>query len=110
LRYANWRRRVWQPACTAAGVGKVTCEPGTFRERYEGAGFPDLRRANATGLVLAGVDLKTAQTRLGHSDPRLTLAVYAQATNEADKAAADALGAHFSTPSRDARGIATSPS
>ncbi len=37
-------------------------------------------RAHATGMVLEHVDLKTAQTRLGHSDPRLTLAVYAQTT------------------------------
>jgi integrase len=73
--------------------------PATIQAGCEGAGFHDLRRANATGLVLAGVDLKTAQTRLGHADPRLTIAVYAQATTEADKAAADALGDWFS-PSR----------
>lgn len=46
-------------------------------------------------MVAAGIDVKTAQTRLGHSDPRLTLAVYAQATNAADRAAADRLGALF---------------
>jgi integrase len=62
-------------------------------------GFHDLRRAAATALVLENVDLKTAQTRLGHSDPRLTLAVYAQATTEADRAAADVVGERF------ARGI-----
>jgi hypothetical protein len=45
--------------------------------------------------VLAHVDLKTAQTGLGNSDPRLTLAVYAQATSEADRAAADLLGQRF---------------
>ena len=45
--------------------------------------------------VLDGVDLKTAQTRLGHSDPPLTLAVYAQTTSEADRAAAEALGRRF---------------
>ena len=39
--------------------------------------------------------MKTAQTRLGHSDPRLTLAVYAQATTEADQEAARKLGARF---------------
>jgi integrase len=105
LRYDNWRRRVWQPACVAASVGTVTKDPETKRERYSGAGFHDLRRANATGLVLAGVDLKTAQTRLGHSDPRLTIGLYAQLTTEADKAAAEALGARFSDASRDARGI-----
>jgi hypothetical protein len=46
-------------------------------------------------LVGAGEALKTAQTRLGDSDPRLMLAVYAQATSEADRAAADALGRRF---------------
>jgi integrase len=81
LDYANWRRRVWLPAARAAAV--------------EGAGFHDLRRANATALVASNVDLKTAQTRLGHSDPRLTLAVYAHATSESDRGAADALGAWF---------------
>jgi integrase len=54
-------------------------------------------------MVLEGVDLKTAQTRLGHSDPRLTLAVYAQATNEGDRRAADLLGAAFSRRPRPAR-------
>jgi len=77
IRYDNWRRRVWIPAARAAGCG--------------GAGFHDLRRLAATSLVLARVDIKTAQVRLGHSDPRLTLAVYAAAPVEADRAAADQL-------------------
>ena len=47
-------------------------------------------------LVLERVDMKTAQTRLGHSDPLLTLADYAQATTEADQAAAEAVGRRFS--------------
>jgi integrase len=81
LEYSNFRRRVWMPACQAAGL------PGLV--------FHDLRRANATGMVAEGVDLKTAQTRLGHSDPRLTLAIYAQATTEADQLAADRLGTRF---------------
>jgi len=50
----------------------------TGQNRYVGVTFHDLRRANATALVHAGVDMKTAQARLGHSDPRLTLGVYAQ--------------------------------
>lgn len=70
-----------------------------------GLTFHDLRRANATGLVAEGVDMKTAQTRLGHSDPRLTLAIYAQATSEADRSAAVRIGARFlaSGPQRVAR-------
>ena len=63
LDYAHFRQRAWLPACERAGLGGVT--------------FHDLRRTNATGMVLDGVDLKTAQTRLGHSDPRLTLNVHA---------------------------------
>jgi len=86
LHYANWYHRVWAPAVTAAGLDGIT--------------FHDLRRANATGLVAAGVDVKTAQTRLGHSSSRLTLDLYAQAVATRDREAADALGAAF-MPDRD---------
>jgi integrase len=30
-------------------------------------------------LVVGGIDVKTAQVRLGHADPRMTLAIYASA-------------------------------
>ncbi|MCA1844063.1 MAG: tyrosine-type recombinase/integrase, partial [Actinobacteria bacterium] len=59
-------------------------KPATAKGGLEGVTFHDLRRANATGLVAEGVDVGTAQARLGHSDPRLTLAIYAQATGDAD--------------------------
>jgi integrase len=95
LDHRNFRLRVWIPACVAAGVGTITQDPATKKKRYEGLTFHDLRRANATGLVLSRVDLKTAQTRLGHSDPRLTLGVYAQATTEAHRGAADAMSERF---------------
>jgi len=88
LDYSHWRIRVWRPAVATAGLTGLT--------------FHDLRRAAATGLIAEGVDLKTAQTRLGHADPRLTLAVYAQATTEADRVAADRLGARF-MPTRKQR-------
>ena len=81
LEYSNWRRRVWVPAVKQAGVANL--------------GFHDLRRTNATAMVIDGVDVKTAQVRLGHSDPRLTLAVYAQATTEGDRSAAKKLGARL---------------
>jgi integrase len=81
LCYANWRNRVWVPARMRAGVPNV--------------GFHDLRRAAATALVLEGVDMKTAQTRLGHADARMTLGLYAQASTTADIAASDRLGARF---------------
>ena len=75
LRYSNWHRRVWLPAVAAAGCA--------------GAGFHDLRRLNATTLVVEGIDVKTAQTRLGHAEPTTTLAIYASAPASIDRAAAD---------------------
>lgn len=81
LHYPNWRRSVWVPAATTAG--------------HTGAGFHDLRRASATALVNRGIDLKTAQVRLGHADPRLTLQVYAEVVQESEEGAAAALGDYF---------------
>lgn len=81
VRYANFRKRIWVPAVTRAG--------------FEGAGFHDLRRTAATSMVELGIDLKTAATRLGHSDVRMTLDLYAQASDDRDRAAAKQLDAHF---------------
>jgi integrase len=87
VQYSSFRTRAWIPAVKAAGC--------------EGAGFHDLRRLAATSLVLQGVDVKTAQTRLGHSDPRLTLSIYATATTEADIDAANRLTRLFFTERTD---------
>lgn len=96
LDYSHWRWRVWLPATKKAGL--------------KGTGVHDLRRANASTLVAEGVDIKTAQSRLGHSDPRLTLAVYARAVPEADRAPADALGrAFFGAPRAGSAGASDEP-
>jgi integrase len=62
------------------------------------ASFHDLRRANATALIAENVDVKTAQSRLGHADPWMTLAVYARATSAADRRAAERLWSRFVVP------------
>lgn len=82
--YGHWRQRVWLPACEAVGL--------------EGLTFHDLRRANATALVAEGVDIKTAQTRLGHADPRTTLGIYARATTDGDRKAAEAVARRLMAP------------
>jgi hypothetical protein len=46
-------------------------------------------------MLANGVDIRTAQGRLGHADPRLTLAIYAQAVEDADRRAAETIGAVF---------------
>ncbi|HWS45871.1 MAG TPA: tyrosine-type recombinase/integrase [Acidimicrobiia bacterium] len=66
--------------------------PAVARANLPGLTFHDLRRANATTMVINNIDVNTAQVRLGHSDPRLTLGVYAQASSDADRAAAETLG------------------
>jgi integrase len=82
-------------ATNAAGMGRLAEDEASGRRHYVGLGFHDLRRASATSLVAAGVDVKTAQTVLGHSDAQLTLDHYAQVVTEQQRAAADAMGARF---------------
>jgi integrase len=81
LDYSNWRQRVWLPAIKRTGL--------------TGLRFHDLRHTAGTALVAGGVDIKTAQVRLGHASPLTTLRVYAQATQDADRAAAKSLGQLF---------------
>ncbi len=88
LHYTNWRRRVWNPACERAGV--------------PGLRFHDLRSLAATTLIAAGVDVKTAQSRLGHSSSKVTLDLYARATVDADRQAAVVVG-ELLRPSRTNR-------
>jgi integrase len=81
LNYTNWRRRNWKPACEKAKLPALK--------------FHDLRSLAATALVAAGVDVKTAQTRLGHSSPQVTLGIYARMTAENDRRASDLVGDIF---------------
>jgi integrase len=81
LRYSLFRRRVWLPAVYAAGLDGLT--------------FHGLRHSAATAWVAAGVDVRTAQHRLGHGTQRLVLELYAHSTTAADRAAAELMGARL---------------
>ncbi len=50
-----------------------------------------------------GVNVKTAQARLGHANPQTTLRIHAQATSRADRQAAERIGKRFRP--RDGRGM-----
>ena len=50
------------------------------------------RHTSATLLIHSGENVKTVQTRLGHSTPAITMALYVHPTEEADRSAADFLG------------------
>lgn len=56
---------------------------------YVGLTPHGLRHTQATVLIGNGVDLKTVQARLGHSDPSLTLRQYSHVIRENDARAAD---------------------
>lgn len=45
--------------------------------------FHVLKHAARTALLEEGVNIRATQERLGHANPRTTLAVFAQATKEA---------------------------
>jgi hypothetical protein len=49
-------------------------------------------------MIALAVDIKTAQTRVGHRRASTTLDIYAQPSRTADRAAAEALGSHFFPP------------
>jgi integrase len=60
--------------------------------------FHDLRRWSATQIVAQGNDPRTVASRLGHSDPALTLRTYSHALEARDRDAAEALGRTLSLP------------
>ena len=62
-----------------------------------------LRRFAATEMLSAGIDARNAAEVLGHANPSLTLTVYAHATADRQRHAADGLGRMLAAePSRDA--------
>jgi integrase len=85
IRRSNWRRRVWIPAVSKAGL------PG-FR-------FHDLRHTHAAFLIAQGEHPKVIQSRLGHASITTTLNTYGHLFEGLDKAAADRLHDSWLAPS-----------
>ena len=65
---------------------------------FSGVKIHELRHTQATHLLANGVDVKTVQERLGHSDASVTLNTYAHALPENDRKAADLIGELLSRP------------
>ena len=57
--------------------------------------FHDLRHASASLLLADGVDVKTVQSRLGHSAAAITMDIYAHALDRGQQTAADKMQALF---------------
>ena len=58
---------------------------------YQGVKFHDLRHIHATMLLQHRVDLQSVSSRMGHSDPSITLRAYADAMPARDQEAAATL-------------------
>ena len=97
--YNRWFRE-W---CVKHEFGRYTEEPEVYQDAagkrrvrkrgYEGLMPHMLRHTQATLLIGANTDIKTVQSRLGHSSAELTLNIYSHAIEAKDKAAADAFAA-----------------
>jgi len=87
----NWRRRVFDPALHAAGLGELTPH--------------ELRHAAASLAVAAGANVKAVQRMLGHASAAMTLDVYSGLFDDDLDAVADRLDA----AARAARGLAATP-
>ena len=77
LRQSNFRRRVWSPALTAAGL------PGVH--------FHDLRHTGNTLSADAGANVRELMERMGHSSTRAAM-IYLHSTGERQRKIADTLG------------------
>jgi integrase len=79
LRAGNYHRRIWHPACQAAGLTGVTPH--------------DLRASHATWLVDGGWSVMDVAARLGHSKATVTTRHYARTVEGRDQELATGLDA-----------------
>lgn len=75
---------------------KRDCLLTSLKQSCQRAGVPyltvhGLRHQHASLLAVAGVSVKAAQTRLGHANPLMTLAIYQHVLEDADNTTAAAL-------------------
>ena len=70
---------------------------------FEGLRFHEPRHTQATQLLANGVDLKTAQDRMGHANGAITLNWYAHAAPVNDEKAAQLVGEIFKPTPNKAR-------
>ncbi len=74
----NFRKKSWLPLLKRAGLPKPTR-------------FHDIRHTAATLLLMRGVPVKVVSEMLGHSDPTITLSIYAHVLPDMQGATARAM-------------------
>lgn len=100
LRKSNVRRRSFLPTLeraeknARAEAEKLGKEPELLPKIH----FHCLRHSHATDLLHSGVDVKSAASRLGHSNPNLILTTYGHAVPKTDRDAAAKINALHARP------------
>ena len=110
LRRDSWNMRHWKPALAAAGVitepetlqqvssdGKRKCTVLKYEESRE-HGFHALRHTFASVHLDARENVVAVSKWLGHTDPSITLRIYAHMMPEADGRGRAAMDAWFEAP------------
>ena len=77
--WRNWRRRAFQEAAAAVGLGRIERRAG--RHTYEGVRPYDLRHSFASLRLWEGCSVPELAAELGHS-PAMTLSTYAHVIAE----------------------------
>ncbi len=91
IRQASWRMRGSLRVRETFNINTVSSVVRRVATRlgFTDLHFHSLRHFAATQLISAGVDPRTAASRLGHANPSMTLRVYAHATSETEQHAAE---------------------
>lgn len=76
FRRSNFNIQEWKPALAVAGLIPAASEDGKYESARE-HGMHALRHFYASVLLDAGESIKPVSQYLGHTDPALTLRVYA---------------------------------
>lgn len=96
VKYSHFRRRVFMPACEAAGLAEVRIH--------------DLRRTHATMLVYQGHVPSVVQQRLGHKDFSTTLKHYVGVPDEQRSSAAGAMSRYMKHDDHEAHNLSEAKS
>lgn len=106
LRGSLFRRRVWHPACVAAGLGQwVDTDEGQRYRKYEGPRIHDLRHSAVAFWIAAGASPKDIATRAGHSSVVTVLDRYGHLLPGHEEPVNDALDAMFRAASPNETGL-----
>jgi integrase len=100
VRAELWRRRFWQPACLAGGLGEIV-KTENGRKRYVGLRPHDLRHTAVALWIAAGASPREIATRAGHSSVVTVLDRYGHLLPGTEERLSDALDALAAGWTRD---------